>query len=180
MRNASTILTAACIGLGLCRAASASCAAELMAQEANQLLATMEADQPDTVLAHGAGCYSDDPANPGVCDWNTEIKTDTHIGNERRLLVLTSNHRTGSGAWDLIRIYGCVAERPRLLFRERFLYGTAIEQSSAERLVLVSGAWTDGDPSCCPTGRIRQTFVWEPKHSGYVWRHSQRLPAAKK
>jgi len=169
---------AASVIFGVSPATSASCLADLMSQDANALVASMEgASSPH--LWHGSGCYSDQ-GDPNACDWATEIKADERIGADRRLVILNSSHRTGSGAWDYVRVYGCSAGQLELLFEEKFLYGVSKEEVSPEEIVLVAGYWRSGDPNCCPSARARHTLRWDSQKGRYLKQGFALLPLEKK
>lgn len=163
------------IFLAISHVAVASCITDLMTQSADKLVASVKGPATDH-LWHGSGCYSDDPDEPGSCDWRTKISTDKRIAVDRRLLVFTSNHETGSGAWSYVRIYGCSGGKVKLLFADQFLYGVTIEQSSPRELVLVSGHWSDTDPECCPSARERYIIKWDPKKGRYRKPEVKLLP----
>ena len=129
----------------------------------------------DEWLSKGVGCYSEEPVDfPDRCDWETEIVKDSHFSN-RRLIELTSNHKTGSGNWYSVHVYGCVADRPRVLFHGRWLYGATIETITDSRLVVTHGVWKDGDAMCCPSERVREVLVWDAARGEYA--HSSSAPA---
>lgn len=161
------------------RLAAASCDSRLMTEKPGKLVASMTKDSGNH-LWHGVGCYSDDPSAPRLCDWRTRIKMDNRIGRDRRLVVLTSNHETGSGAWDYARVYGCSAGKIKLLYAERFLYGVTVEKITPDSIVLRSGQWRAKDPICCPSQRERTTLRWDAKNGTYRKPVVNLLPPAGK
>lgn len=175
-RRLRIIGTAAAIGFGISPAVGASCTEKLLTVNAEALVAAMEARSPESVLWHGSGCYSEDAEAPDRCDWKTEIKADKPLGEERRLVVLSSSHNTGSGARDFVRIYGCSGGQLKVLFEGQFLYGVSVEESTPSRLVLISGRWAADDAQCCPSARVRQTFIWDSQQGRYVKARTDVLP----
>ncbi|MGR8940484.1 MAG: hypothetical protein ACU83P_02735 [Gammaproteobacteria bacterium] len=147
-----------------------------MTADAEALVTAMEVRSPESVLWHGSGCYSEDAEAPDRCDWRTEIKADEPLGEERRLVVLSSSHKTGSGARDFVRIYGCSGGQLNVLFQDQFIYGVSVEESTPGRLVLISARWAADDPQCCPSARVRQTFIWDARQGRYVKTRADVLP----
>lgn len=173
----SGVVMACAIAWALPQFANASCSTRLMTEKAGDVVASMTKDSGNH-LWHGVGCYADEPGASKSCDWRTRIKTDERIGRDRRLVVLTSNHQTGSGAWDYVRVYGCSAGKIRLLYADRFLDGVTVEKSAPDRLVLRSGYWKAKDPVCCPTARERTTLRWDAKKGLYSKPAVTLLPLA--
>jgi hypothetical protein len=164
---------------GLCLAmsqvAGASCVTDLMAQPADSLAASVK-DPTAEYLSHGSGCYSVDPDTPDSCDVRTTLDTDRRIAADRRLLVFTYNHETGSGARSDVRIYGCSAGAAKILFAHEFYYGVTIERSTPDEIVLTGGHWAANDPACCPSARERYVIKWDPKELRYLKPEVQLLP----
>lgn len=166
MRSVLLFVIACAMAWAVPRLAAASCDGRLMTEKPGKWVASMTKDSGNH-LWHGAGCYSDDPGAPKSCDWRTRIKMDKRIGRDRRLVVLTTNHETGSGAWDYVRVYGCLAGKSKLLYVGRFLYGVTIEKITPSKLILRSGHRRAKDPICCPSARERTTLRWDAKKGGY-------------
>jgi len=168
------LLVATALALYASRGAEASCVADLQGKDASALVASMSSDEE--WLSKGVGCYSEDPEGyPDRCDWETEIVKDSRLSNGRRLIELTSDHKTGSGNWHSIHIYGCVADRPRALFRGSWLYGASVEAITDSQVVVIHGAWKDGDPQCCPSERATEVFVWDAARGEYLHGSSTRM-----
>jgi hypothetical protein len=58
---------------------------------------------------------------------------------------------TGSGAYADLTVFGCRSGKVTEVFTNSYLYGTDIEEASADRLVLKVGKWALSDPHCCPS-----------------------------
>lgn len=127
----------------------------------NQLLSSVEPTASTPWLSHGVGCYLDDASENKGCDWETTIKLDRAIGQDRRLIIATTTHLTGSGAWDQVAIFACRANTVRIALAEKFLYGVNIKAISDQNLVLEYGHWEPYDPTCCPSSSSYLTYNWD-------------------
>jgi hypothetical protein len=131
-------------------------------------------------LKPGLGCNSEsepeDPSEPSRCDWETQLRTDEPLAAGRRLVIVHANHLTGSGSWDYVRVYGCVAGHKTSVLQEDYRYGVSVQEQTADRLVLVGGNWEQGDALCCPSARIKNTYTWESKLGQYTRTGSEKLP----
>ena len=92
-------------------------------------------------FSHGTGCYSDDEDNPKECDWKVDVDEDQNIADDRRLIVVASEHMIGSGAWADLLVLGCRAGKVTALFHDNFNYGVDVEEASADKL---SEVWKVG------------------------------------
>lgn len=96
--------------------------------------------------------------------------------SDRRLVVLHSDHKTGSGAWRRLFVYACVAGKPTVALEQHYLYGATIEQMDDKKIVVLSGAWAKEDPMCCPSSELRQVFTWSLSENRYVLTKSTQHP----
>ena len=115
---------------------------------------------------NGKACTSDQAFADG-CDWQHAITVDQALvptpGQTIRLIVINSNHLTGSGAWDHVFFFRCRNGRAVSEFSESYRYGVKIEKRSNTELRLVSGEWLKGDPDCCPSRQKTEIFRWDSK-----------------
>jgi hypothetical protein len=120
----------------------------------------------------GKACTSDDPALPNQCDWEHEISRDEILrpvsGREVRLVVLNSNHKTGSGAWDTLIAFDCLNGIMKKIFEKKYLYGVRIEKNTDRELILTSGNWQPKDPQCCPSQEKHETYRWSANKNTYI------------
>ena len=173
--------------VGLCLfggppAAAAELACErLLTSSAGELLRAAHPDFSDRSFKNGVSCQPDDL--PGRCEWEGRIVDDrvldSRAGSERRLVRLNDNHLTGSGAWDYLSIFVCVAGQALPVFRDRFLYGVRVEEASPQSLSLISGEWTPRDAMCCPSRRKRQIYRWNNVRRLYILQSLTYLPVEK-
>jgi hypothetical protein len=110
-------------------------------------------------FSHGTGCYSEDEDNPKECDWKVAVAEDRNIADDRRLIVVESEHMTGSGGWMDLLVLGCRAGKVTALFHDTY-EGIDVEEASADKLVLKFGRWVGSDPHCCPSMEEHQAYVW--------------------
>jgi len=118
----------------------------------------------------GKACESD--GLPGKCDWEHKINQDQLLyptaHKQIRLIVITANHLTGSGSWDTVFMFDCLAGSLKKIFEKRYLYGVKIEKSKDGTLIFTSGVWKENDPMCCPSERKYETYRWSPDKNTYV------------
>lgn len=111
----------------------------------------------------GRACTSDNL--PDKCDWEHKITRDEIFrlspSREVRLVVINSNHLTGSGAWDAVVVFDCVDGLMKEMFEKSHLYGERIEHTGKGELVFVSGKWAKGDPMCCPSEVRSEVYRWD-------------------
>jgi hypothetical protein len=129
---------------------------------ANGDFASGEGGYPFT---HGVGCYPD----KNNCEWEVELDEDRMIGDNRRLIVLDSDHKQGTGTWGYVEVFGCVAGQLRAVFGSEFLYGADVEDVSADKLTVSTLTGADGGyAGCCPSVEVLKTFVWKAGLQNYV------------
>jgi hypothetical protein len=172
LRSAAYVLAALLCGTGVV-AAETACKG-LGKVDPSDLLRVEKTQVNLPFLANGTGCYGEHSA--AQCDWHTVITGDRMMNASRRLIVATSNHDGGSGAWDNVLIFDCATGNPRVVFQERYLYGVRIEKASPAALVLVGGHWKPSDPNCCNSAERRTTFRWDKTHHRYVIDGSDLVP----
>jgi len=119
----------------------------------------------------------------GRCEWEGRIVDDrvleSRAGSERRLLLLNDGHLTGTGAWDYLSVFICIAGKTVPVFRDRFLYGVRVEEASPQVLSLTSGEWNTPDPTCCPSRRKREVYQWDRISRRYILASLTYLPVEK-
>jgi hypothetical protein len=119
----------------------------------------------------GKACTSDDPALPNQCDWEHEISRDEIprpiSGKEVRLVIVRSNHKTGSGAWDTLLVFDCFNGIMKNIFEKKYLYGVGIKKNTDRILILISGNWRPKDPQCCPSQEKHETYRWNSSENTY-------------
>jgi hypothetical protein len=132
-------------------------------------------------FSHGTGCYGEeeDEDSPKECDWKVAINEDRNIADDRRLIVVDSDHMTGSGEWTYVLVLGCRAGRVTALFHDVSLYGVDVEEASADKLVLKSLEWVGSDARCCPSMEERNVYVWSKDAQKYELDREYSTPRAK-
>lgn len=121
------------------------------------------------------GCSTDEPGKSGQCDWRTTVQNDAGLGSARRLLLLSSNHQTGSGSRQHLTVFGCVGGKPSIVLERRYTNGARIDQMDERNIIVLSGAWARGDRGCCPSSEIRQVFTWSSSENRYVMKNSTQV-----
>jgi hypothetical protein len=139
------------------------------------LIESLHPDFARVRFVDGEACTCDCPEGD-TCDWQHTIKADRLLAPGVRLLVVNSNHRTGSGAWDHVTVVRCASGRATLVFRQRYLYGATLTEASPTTLTIVSGDWLDADPMCCPSREKRETFVWDSQRGRFTLMKTVRRP----
>jgi hypothetical protein len=89
------------------------------------------------------------------------------LAEDRRLVVLFSSHRTGSGSRQQVNAYACNDKGVTAALQAEYTNGASIEPRSADVLIIKSGAWSTADPVCCPSSEQRETFKWSPSHGRF-------------
>lgn len=114
--------------------------------------------------------YTSDGSSPK--DWEHTLSTDQilkpHHNKEIRLIVINSNHLTGSGAWDTVIALDCVRGTLKKIFEKKYLHGVNIKIRQDDELLLISGEWQPTDPMCCPSKEKRETYQWNQLKGTYV------------
>ncbi|HVN80694.1 MAG TPA: hypothetical protein VMW38_16995, partial [Terriglobia bacterium] len=97
-------------------------------------------------------------------DWQNEIGLDRMIRPEAgltlRMIVISSNHLTGSGAWETVLIFTCVNGCLLKVFDRQYLYGAKLTVLSPQVISITSGEWAKNDPLCCPSYEKVELFRW--------------------
>lgn len=134
---------------------------------------------PTLDFSHGMGCYSED-SEDNPCDWKVAVEEDRNIADDRRLIVVDSDHMTGSGEWTDVLVLGCRAGKVTALFHDVSLYGIDVEEASADKLVLKSLKWVGSDARCCPSMEERKLYVWSKDAQKYVLDRDYSTPFTKR
>jgi hypothetical protein len=105
---------------------------QLKSAKANDLIILANGDFPGDgeggyPFTHGQGCYESDKA----CDWYVEVDDDRMISADRRLVSFGSDHRTGTGTWGYLYVFGCVAGQIRTIYGGDFLQGGGVVEPAA-------------------------------------------------
>lgn len=120
----------------------------------------------------GEACTSDSAELPDQCDWEHKISSDEVFrpitGKEVRLVIIHSNHKTGSGAWDTVLVFNCLNGSIRKIIENKYLYGVKINKKTEGEVVLTSGDWQPKDPMCCPSREKHETYRWNSSKNTYV------------
>jgi hypothetical protein len=105
---------------------------QLESAKANDLIILANGDFPGDgyggyPFTHGQGCYESEK----VCDWYVEVDDDRMISADRRLISFGSDHRTGTGTWGYLYVFGCVAGQVRTIYGGDFLQGGGVVEPAA-------------------------------------------------
>ncbi|HEY6298751.1 MAG TPA: hypothetical protein VIW95_03820 [Candidatus Binatus sp.] len=124
---------------------------ELKTAKANDLIILANGDSPGDgsggyPFIHGQGCYESDK----VCDWYVEVDDDRMISADRRLISFGSDHRTGTGTWGYLYVFGCVAGQIRAIYRGDFLQGGGVVEPAAPQT---------STPGETPTRPLKQLYA---------------------
>ncbi len=114
--------------------------------------------------------YTSDGASPK--DWEHTLSTDRilkpNTEKEIRLIVIHSNHLTGSGAWDTVIAFDCVRGALKKIFEKKYLYGVKIKIKQGSELLLTSGEWQPTDQVCCPSKEKKEAYHWNQRKGTYL------------
>ncbi len=114
--------------------------------------------------------YTSDGSSPK--DWEHTLSTDQILkpttNREIRLIVINSNHLTGSGARDTVIAFDCVRGTLKKIFEKKYLYGVNIKIGQDDELLLTSGEWQPTDPTCCPSKEKIETYQWNQLKGTYL------------
>jgi hypothetical protein len=117
----------------------------------------------------GKACTTDG-GDASACDWEHTVALDKVLipepGKAVRLIIINSNHLTGSGAWDHVLLFECKDGKVTSLFNESY-HDIEVEKLGATEFSLVSGEWLKKDPECCPSRHKRETFRWDRKKGAF-------------
>jgi hypothetical protein len=123
------------------------------------------------MFVDGKACSSDAAESSRQCDWEHRIARDEILrpaaGKAVRLVMIHSNHKTGTGAWDTVLVFDCLNGLRRTIFEKKYLYGVRIRKT-ADGFVLTSGDWQPKDPICCPSKEKHETYRWNPNKNTYI------------
>jgi hypothetical protein len=122
----------------------------------------------EMAFSHGLGCYTEDEEFPNPCDWKVAVSEDRNLSEDRRLIVVDTEHMTGQGAQGDVLVLGCQAGKVTALLHETFNRDVAVEEASADKLVLKFSRWGPCDAVCCPSMEVRQVYVWRKDTQEYV------------
>ena len=121
------------------------------------------------VFSHGLGCYTEDEEFPNPCDWKVAVSEDPNVSEDRRLIVLNTEHMSGHGAQAEVLVFGCRAGKvTAALLDETFNREVAVEEASADKLVLKFPSWESKDAVCCPSTEGRKVYMWSKDAQDYV------------
>ena len=108
----------------------------------------------------------------GPCDWEHVVTFDKVLipepGRAVRLMIINSNHLTGSGASDHVLLFECRNGRVVSVFNESYLYGVTIEKLASTEFSLISGEWLKNDQECCPSRKKREVLRWDRKTGAFI------------
>ena len=90
------------------------------------------------------------------------------ISEDRRLIVVDTEHMTGQGAQGDVLVLGCRDGKITALLHQTFNRSVALEEASADKLVLKFSRWESCDPVCCPSTEVREVYVWSKDGQDYV------------
>ncbi len=112
-------------------------------------------------FTHGLGCYTEDEEFPNPCDWKVAVSEDRNISEDRRLIVVETEHETGHGDWTDVLVLGCRDGKVTALFNYPVFRWLHLEEASADKLVLTTGMFEGGVFE-------RQVYVWNKDAQTYV------------
>ena len=119
----------------------------------------------------GKACTTDGEGD-SACDWEHTVTLDKLLtpepGQAVRLIILNSNHLTGSGAWDHVLLFECKEGKVTSLFNQGYLNGVKVEELGDAEFSLLSGEWLRKDPECCPSRHKREIFRWDRKKEAFT------------
>jgi hypothetical protein len=130
-------------------------------------------------FSHGLGCYSEGGEYSNPCDWKVAVDEDRNISEDRRLIVVDTEHMSGQGAQGDVLVLGCQAGKVTALLEETFNRSVAVEEVSADKLVLKFSVWESKDAVCCPSTEGRKVYVWSKDTQDYVLDRDYSAPIAK-
>ncbi len=109
---------------------------------------------------------SPDHAEAAHPDWQNEISLDHIINPEAglslRMIVISSGHLTGTGAWGTVLIFTCVDGRLLKVFDRQYLYSAKVTFLEPHVISITSPDWDKDDPKCCPSHEKLESFRWNP------------------
>jgi hypothetical protein len=127
-------------------------------------------------FSHGLGCYSELEEQPDACDWKVAVSEDRNLAEDRRLIVVDTEHMTGHGEWGDVLVLGCKAGKVTALFHDSLEWVVVVEEASADKLVLKFSTSMPGDAQCCPSMDDRRVYVWSKDAQEYVLDRDYSIP----
>ena len=107
----------------------------------------------------------------GKCDWEMQISQDIHLMPEPgmlfRLLNVSEEHLTGSGAWGHVLLFECRHGQLNKVMDRQYLYGVNVT-ATANSFELESNYWLPSDARCCPSRKQRESYRWRSKQHRYI------------
>jgi hypothetical protein len=122
----------------------------------------------EMAFSHGLGCYSEGGEYSNPCDWKVAVSEDRNLSEDRRLIVVNTEHMSGQGAQGNVLVLGSHFGKVTALLEETFNREVAVEEASADKLVLKFSRWESCDAVCCPSTEVRQVYVWRKDAQEYV------------
>jgi hypothetical protein len=98
---------------------------------------------------------------PG-CQWKIYVDDDRIVGGNRRMIVATSEHITGSGEWDVVMVFDCKDGHVAVAFADES-QGLSVDEATASTLALTY------------QGDERLIFKWHPTRHDYEFVRGRRL-----
>ena len=133
----------------------------------------------ETDFSHGLGCYSEGGQYSNRCDWKVAVSEDRNLSEDRRLIVVNAEHMTGQGEKGDVLVLGCQAGKVTALLHDTFNRGVAVEEASADKLVLKFSIWEPHHAVCCPSMEGRKVYVWSKDAQDYVLNREYSVPMGK-
>ncbi len=143
--------------------AEASCDA-LRTLRASDLIAFASAKLPYGGLDDSGRCVASryGNGNPG-CDWKIEVDDDQIIGGGRRMIIVTSDHITGTGEWNAVMVFGCKDGHVAMSFADES-QSLSVDEATASTLALTY------------QGDKRLIYKWNPTRRSYEFNHGAIVP----
>ena len=86
---------------------------------------------------------------------------------------------TGQGEQGDVLVLGCQAGKVTALLHDTFNRGVAVEEASADKLVLKFSIWEPHHAVCCPSMEGRKVYVWSKDGQDYVLNREYSVPMGK-
>jgi hypothetical protein len=134
--------------------------------EAALLIYNFGAPLPNEMdFSHGLGCYSE---GESPCDWKVTVTQDRYISDDRRLILVNTEHVTGQGERSDVIVLGCLAGKVTTVFESARDEGVDVEDATADKLVLKSAKRGPRDPMAGASMEVRQVYVWSKDTQQYL------------
>ncbi len=88
------------------------------------------------------------------CDWKSGIAQDRMISQDLRLLIISEDQMTGTGAWGAVVVLRSIDGQLKAAFHDRFENGADIGEATADKLVVVVKFRGRRDAQCCLSGEL--------------------------